>query len=242
MVEGTCTETIVSVLMCRAVATPESALEQRFVNNLEQVQCILPVLCRTSGRPYVLLYVGCGVTYMVISPCDTTLSPSWPELQQGGGGVSWVQAAEVGQAGLVENLQGMWCDAVVVLVGWEWPHARQAIWQPGTASTASAVQAWLQVWHPSLASCFCTYLAKTPHLDMTHLDMSEMNEMKYSMSLVLHLWYNTAVGRRCCSHCCSVQQQMLHTRSDCRPLLISSRPVLPSCSSPGCNFAAAAAG
>ncbi|KAL0053901.1 hypothetical protein WJX82_000859 [Trebouxia sp. C0006] len=54
------------------------------------------------------------------------------------------QAAEVGQAGLVENLQGMWCDAVAVLVGWEWPHARRAIWQAGTASTAAAVQAWLQ--------------------------------------------------------------------------------------------------
>ncbi|DBA96507.1 hypothetical protein WJX77_007106 [Trebouxia sp. C0004] len=54
------------------------------------------------------------------------------------------QAAEMGQAGLVENLQGMWCDAVAVLVGWEWPHARRAIWQAGTASTAAAVQAWLQ--------------------------------------------------------------------------------------------------
>ena len=51
----------------------------------------------------------------------------------------------MGQAGLVENLQGMWCDAVAVLVGWEWPHARRAIWQAGTASTAAAVQAWLQV-------------------------------------------------------------------------------------------------
>jgi len=57
----------------------------------------------------------------------------------------------VGQAGLVENLQGMWCDAVAVLVGWEWPHARQAIWQAGTASTAAAVQAWLQVF-----TCPCT--------------------------------------------------------------------------------------
>jgi len=56
-----------------------------------------------------------------------------------------VQAAQASQAGLVENLQGMWCDAVVVLVGWEWPHARQAIWQPRTASTAAAVQTWLQV-------------------------------------------------------------------------------------------------
>ena len=87
--------------------------------------------------------------------------------------MSWVQAAEVGQAGLVENLQGMWCDAVVVLVGWEWPHARHAIWQPGTASTASAVQAWLQVWHPSLTGCFCTYRVKTFQLDAgcfcTHL-------------------------------------------------------------------------
>lgn len=57
----------------------------------------------------------------------------------------------MGQAGLVENLQGMWCDAVAVLVGWEWPHARQAIWQAGTASTAAAVQAWLQV-----STCPCT--------------------------------------------------------------------------------------
>ena len=43
------------------------------------------------------------------------------------------------------GLQGMWCDAVGPLVGWEWPQARQAIWQPRTASTAAAVQAWLQV-------------------------------------------------------------------------------------------------
>lgn len=43
------------------------------------------------------------------------------------------------------NLQGMWCDAVPALVFLEWGVARQAIWQPPPASTAAAVQAWLQV-------------------------------------------------------------------------------------------------
>jgi len=69
----------------------------------------------------------------------------------------------VGQAGLVENLQGMWCDAVAVLVGWEWPHARQAIWQAGTASTAAAVQAWLQVFAcpcTSVLSCLAAVIAQ----------------------------------------------------------------------------------
>lgn len=64
-----------------------------------------------------------------------------------------MQAVQASQAGLVENLQGMWCDAVVVLVGWEWPHARQAMCHPATASTAAAVQAWLQVCNPLCKWC-----------------------------------------------------------------------------------------
>lgn len=56
-----------------------------------------------------------------------------------------MQAVQVGQAGLVEKLQGMWCDAVPLLTVWEWGRARSAILDPNTASTATAVQAWLQV-------------------------------------------------------------------------------------------------
>ncbi|KAL3156762.1 hypothetical protein ABBQ38_001037 [Trebouxia sp. C0009 RCD-2024] len=54
------------------------------------------------------------------------------------------QATQGSQAGLVGNLQGMWCDAVPALVHLEWQTGRQAIWQPPPASTAAAVQAWLQ--------------------------------------------------------------------------------------------------
>ena len=56
-----------------------------------------------------------------------------------------LQAAQASQAGLVETLQGMWCDAVVALVGWEWGQACQAMLHPSPASTTAAVQAWLQV-------------------------------------------------------------------------------------------------
>lgn len=56
-----------------------------------------------------------------------------------------LQATQGSQAGLVGNLQGMWCDAVPALVHLEWQTGRQAIWQPPPASTAAAVQAWLQV-------------------------------------------------------------------------------------------------
>lgn len=56
-----------------------------------------------------------------------------------------LQATQGSQAGLVGNLQGMWCDAVPALVYLEWQAGRQAIWQPPPASTAAAVQAWLQV-------------------------------------------------------------------------------------------------
>ena len=56
-----------------------------------------------------------------------------------------MQASQGCQAGLVGNLQGMWCDAVPALVFLEWQAARQAICQPPAASTAAAVQAWLQV-------------------------------------------------------------------------------------------------
>lgn len=55
------------------------------------------------------------------------------------------QALQAGQAGLVEQLQGMWCDALPLLVVWEWGRARQAIAEPHNVSTATAVQAWLQV-------------------------------------------------------------------------------------------------
>lgn len=92
----------------------------------------------------------------------------------------------MGQAGLVENLQGMWCDAVAVLVGWEWPFARQAIWQAGTASTAAAVQAWLQVF-----TCPCTrhrrlaalaYFAASAHY---HVDPA------FACDPPLSFWYET---------------------------------------------------
>lgn len=56
-----------------------------------------------------------------------------------------MQAVQAGQAGLVEKLQGMWCDAVPLLTVWEWGHARHAITASQNASTSTAVQAWLQV-------------------------------------------------------------------------------------------------
>ena len=56
-----------------------------------------------------------------------------------------LQAIQSGQAGLVEQLQGMWCDALPLLVVWEWGRARHAIAEPHNVSTATAVQAWLQV-------------------------------------------------------------------------------------------------
>ena len=55
------------------------------------------------------------------------------------------EALQAGQAGLVEQLQGMWCDALPLLVVWEWDRARQAIAESHNVSTATAVQAWLQV-------------------------------------------------------------------------------------------------
>ena len=56
-----------------------------------------------------------------------------------------MQAVQAGQTGLVEQLQGMWCDALPLLIVWEWGRARQAIAEPHNVSTATAVQAWLQV-------------------------------------------------------------------------------------------------
>lgn len=56
-----------------------------------------------------------------------------------------MQAVQGAQAGLVEQLQGMWCDALPVMVTWEWGQAYQAITHPPSASTTGAVQAWLQV-------------------------------------------------------------------------------------------------
>lgn len=69
-----------------------------------------------------------------------------------------MQASQGCQAGLVGNLQGMWCDAVPALVYLEWQAARQAICQPPAASTAAAVQAWLQV------------LSAIPHISFEHLN------------------------------------------------------------------------
>ena len=42
-----------------------------------------------------------------------------------------IQAALLSaQQGLVDELRGMWCDALLPLVHLEWPKARQVVWGP----------------------------------------------------------------------------------------------------------------
>lgn len=81
-----------------------------------------------------------------------------------------LQASQGCQAGLVGNLQGMWCDAVPALVFLEWQAARQAICQPPPASTAAAVQAWLQVLSaiPHISTPLCGHIAPSVEAAQKH--------------------------------------------------------------------------
>lgn len=60
-------------------------------------------------------------------------------------GTLLLQALRKARGKLLEGLQGMWCDAIPLLIETEWPRARGALLQPHAPFTAHAVQAWMQV-------------------------------------------------------------------------------------------------
>ena len=63
----------------------------------------------------------------------------------GGWGTLLLQALRKARGKLLEGLQGMWCDAIPLLIETEWPRARGALLQPLAPFTTHAVQAWMQV-------------------------------------------------------------------------------------------------
>ena len=63
----------------------------------------------------------------------------------GGGGILLLQALRKARGKLLEGLQGMWCDAIPLLIETEWTRARGALLQPHPPFTTHAVQAWMQV-------------------------------------------------------------------------------------------------
>ena len=74
--------------------------------------------------------------YTVVSACS---------LLTGVGGPLLLQALRKARGKLLEGLQGMWCDAIPLLIETEWPRARGALLQPHAPFTTHAVQAWMQV-------------------------------------------------------------------------------------------------
>ncbi|GMH41903.1 hypothetical protein BSKO_09813 [Bryopsis sp. KO-2023] len=52
-------------------------------------------------------------------------------------------ANESSRNGVLDELRGMWCDALLPLIHLEWPKARQGMLQPSLESTSRAVLAWI---------------------------------------------------------------------------------------------------
>ena len=93
----------------------------------------VPCALRCFAVAQLLLGVCC---YTVASACS---------LLTGVGGPLLLQALRKARGKLLEGLQGMWCDAIPLLIETEWSRARGALLQPHAPFTTHAVQAWMQV-------------------------------------------------------------------------------------------------
>ncbi|CAD7699260.1 unnamed protein product, partial [Ostreobium quekettii] len=105
---------------------------------------MIGALCRLLLLPTLPATSICHAAWLLDQLLPTSSGSSGLAARMDAGQVESIQGAlQSARLGLVDELRGMWCDALLPLVHLEWPKARQVVLQPALDSTGNAMLAWL---------------------------------------------------------------------------------------------------